>query len=191
MVVPSRDFPHRVPRSAARGASIRPRRRSTCPGRVVSLYFEDLAIGYRYGIDPPASAPIGFHRPSADQIVAFAECFDPRPQHVDPVAARDTTFGGLVASGAHVVALWTRLAFEALQASEPIAIEAGLGSELRLVAPVRPDDVLGLRVEIVGLRASASRPASGILTARHEMSNQRGDLVFENQAVSLVARRPT
>jgi acyl dehydratase len=154
------------------------------------LYFEDLSVGYTYGIEPPTSPPFDFHQVTAEQIISFAEAFDPRPQHTDPEAARETTFGGLIASGAHVIAVWTRLALEAQLASRPIAVIAGLGSELRLVKAVRPDDVLGLQIEVTDLRASKSRPTSGVLTARHRMSNQNGELVFDNRAVTLVSRRP-
>lgn len=120
--------------------------------------------------------------------MTFARTWDPRPQHTDPEAARATPFGGLIASGAHAFALWTRLALEAAAANEPIAIIAGLGSEFRLAAPIRPGDLFGLDVEITDKRQSRSRPDAGIVTASHAMSNQRGEVVFQNRAVSLVQR---
>lgn len=155
------------------------------------LFYEDLSIGYRYGIQAPNAAPYGFHQITAEQIVAFGRLWDPRPQHTDEDAARESSFGGLIASGAQAFAIWTRLAFEAGNASEPIAIIAGLGSEFRISAPIRPGDVLSLRVEITDLRVSRSRPETGILSALHEMTNQSSAKVFENRAISLVSRRPS
>lgn len=154
------------------------------------LFYEDLSIGYRYGIQAPDAAPDDFHRITAEQIVAFGQLWDPRPQHTDEQAARESPFGGLIASGAQAFAIWTRLAFEAGQASEPIAIIAGLGSDFRLHAPIRPGDVLSLSVEVTDLRASRSRPETGILCALHEMTSQTGQKVFTNRATSLVSRRP-
>lgn len=42
-------------------------------------------------------------------ITAFAAQFDPQPFHLDPVAAKTSVFGGLVASGWHTAALTMRL----------------------------------------------------------------------------------
>ncbi|MFK7895316.1 MAG: MaoC/PaaZ C-terminal domain-containing protein [Myxococcota bacterium] len=154
------------------------------------LYFEDLKIGYRYGLDAPAAPPYGPHQVTREQIIEFGEQWDPRPQHVDEAAARETTFGGLIASGAHAFALWTRFALETANKTERIAIIAGLGSDFRIAAPIRPDDVLSLQVEIVAKRESQSRPDSGIVTAEHALSNQSGVVVLTNRAVTLVSKRP-
>jgi acyl dehydratase len=45
----------------------------------------------------------------ADEIVAFANRFDPQTLHTDPEAAKSGPFGGLVASGWHTAGLMTRL----------------------------------------------------------------------------------
>jgi acyl dehydratase len=49
------------------------------------------------------------HRIDEDQIRAFAEQFDPQPFHLDAEAAKETFFGGLVASGWHTAAITMRL----------------------------------------------------------------------------------
>lgn len=154
-------------------------------------FYEDLSVGYRYELRAPDEPPYGSHQITAEQIIAFGQLWDPRPQHTDANAARESDFGGLIASGAQVFALWTRLAFEAGNASEPIAIIAGLGSDFRISAPVRPGDVLSLTVEVSDLRASRSRPKAGILCALHQMTSQTGQTVFTNRATSLVSRRPS
>ena len=154
------------------------------------LFFEDLTLGYRYGLPAPTDAPFGPHQVSREQIIAFGKLWDPRPQHVDEAAARETTFGGLIASGAHAFALWTRLALETANKTESIAIIAGLGSDFRIAAPIRPNDILSLEVEIVDKRESRSRPDSGIVTAEHALSNQAGIVVLINRAVTLVSKRP-
>lgn len=154
------------------------------------LYFEDLTVGYQYGLQAPNEAPFGLHQVTQEQIIEFGQVWDPRPQHIDEAAARETTFGGLIASGAHAFALWTRLALETAKKTESIAIIAGLGSDFRLKTAIRPDDILSLQVEIVDKRESRSRADSGIVTAEHTLTNQAGILVLTNRAVTLVSKRP-
>jgi acyl dehydratase len=45
----------------------------------------------------------------AAAIKAFAAQFDPQPFHLDEQAARESFFGGLVASGWHTAAITMRL----------------------------------------------------------------------------------
>src|SRR6516162_1161489 len=64
-------------------------------------YFEDYVEGdvHRFG-----TIAVG-----ADEIVAFANQFDPQTLHTDPEAAKSGPFGGLIASGWHTAGLMTRL----------------------------------------------------------------------------------
>ena len=59
----------------------------------MTLYFEDLPVGDRH--------EVGGYTVSEDEIVEFAEQFDPQPFHVDETAAEDSVFGESVASGPH------------------------------------------------------------------------------------------
>ena len=58
-----------------------------------------------------AAKPVrtGSHTFTAEEIIAFAREFDPQPFHVDPAAAEKSHFGGLIASGWHVVCVSMRL----------------------------------------------------------------------------------
>jgi len=44
-----------------------------------------------------------------DEMIAFAQRFDPQPFHTDPEAAKESIFGGLIASGWYTSALMMRL----------------------------------------------------------------------------------
>jgi acyl dehydratase len=48
-----------------------------------------------------------------DEIIAFAKRFDPQPFHVDEEAAKQTHFGGLIASGWHTCSLVMRMMCDA------------------------------------------------------------------------------
>ena len=51
---------------------------------------------------------------SREDIVRFAREWDPQPFHLDEQAARETHFGGLVASGWHTACLAMRIVVDGL-----------------------------------------------------------------------------
>ena len=63
-------------------------------------------------------------------------------------------------------------------------------SELRWLKPVRPGDVLSLRVSILKSTPSRSKPDRGAVTSLAELFNQRDEMVMSLTAVNLIARRP-
>jgi acyl dehydratase len=145
------------------------------------LYFEDLRVGHRY--------TSGRYSVSEAQILAFAREFDPQPLHLDPVAARESTLGGLSASGWHTAAITMRLT-----ADGPLQLAGGtvgLGAELRWHKPTRPGDVLHLESEIVELRLSRSNPDRGVVRVRMETRTEAGVLLQTLVATLLVPTRPT
>ena len=66
---------------------------------------EDLAVGQTFGAGPIEV--------TEDEVIAFAQKFDPQFFHTDPEAAKNSPFGGLIASGWHTAAITMRLIIEA------------------------------------------------------------------------------
>ncbi len=148
------------------------------PGAV--LYLEDLTVGQRYCT--------GHYALDADQIRTFAAQFDPQPFHLDEVAARDTLFGGLAASGWHTAALTMRLLVTSgLQLAWGLI---GVGAELSWPKPTRPGDVLHVDSEVLEITPSRSRPDRGMVRIRNETRNQRGEVVQVFVGAVIVPRRP-
>lgn len=144
------------------------------------LYFEDFAVGDRFVSDAITV--------TETQIVDFALHYDPHPFHIDVEAGHRHEFGTLFASGAHTLALGFRL----LGLSRVIAASAVAGAgidRLRWRKPVRPGDSLHLELEVVSVRASSSRPGTGILRLRHETVNQHGEIVLTHVCTHIVKRR--
>ena len=56
-------------------------------------------------------------------------------------------------------------------------------------APVFLGDTLRATSEVVELRASQSRPGAGLVTFRHELLNQRGEVVCRCLRTALLHRR--
>ncbi|MBJ6764781.1 MaoC family dehydratase [Myxococcaceae bacterium JPH2] len=144
-------------------------------------YFEDFEVG--------EVSECGPHVVTREEILAFAKQFDPQPFHVDDEAARQSIFGGIIASGWHTAAICHRLVVEGL-----LGKAASMGSpgvdELRWLKPVRPGDALSVRVELLEAIPSRSKPDRGSFKFRFTVSNQKGEVVMTEIANALFARRP-
>ena len=149
--------------------------------RVRPRWFEDYV--------PGAVHELGTITVDGDEMRRFAAQFDPQSYHVDPEAAAQTHFGGLIASGWHTGSMMMRLL-----AINYLAPESSLGSPgietLRWPRPVRPGDVLTVRVTVQGARRSQSRPDRGIVQSLIEVSNQNGEVVMTANPANLVLCRP-
>jgi acyl dehydratase len=144
-------------------------------------YFEDFKVG-----DVTEVGPVTV---SAEEIVDFASRFDPQPFHVDPEAAKSSSFGGLIASGWHTTALFMGMFVRGV-----LLDSASLGSpgveEIRWTAPVRPGDTLNGRITITDVQPSNTSPNRGTVFTTSEVFNQDGTLVMTLKARGFFARRP-
>lgn len=128
------------------------------------------------------------HLMTEERIIAFAREFDPQRFHVDPVAARDTIYGGLIASGWHSGSVLMRLLTTTLG---PASLGSPGCDKLRWPAPVRPGDELRLRVTVLAKTPSSSKPDRGILVYRNELFNQKGEVVMSLESTMLCRRDPS
>jgi acyl dehydratase len=144
------------------------------------LYLDDLHVGQRF-----ASRT---HLIDEEQIKAFARQFDPQPFHLDAEAAKETFFGGLVASGWHTASVTMRLL---VGGGIPLAGGLiGAGGEINWPKPTRPGSILRVESEIIDLKPSRSRPDRGMITIRSETLNQHDEIVQILTARLVVRRRP-
>ena len=125
---------------------------------------------------------------SEEEIVDFASRYDPKPFHVDPAAAKESPFGGLIASGWHTTALFMGMFVRAV-----LLDAASLGSpgveEVRWLAPVRPGDTLTGRSTVTDVQPSSTNPARGTVFTTNEVLNQDGTVVLRMNARGFFARR--
>ena len=147
----------------------------------VERYFEDYP--------PGAVFEGGGIAVTEAEIIEFARKYDPQTMHTDPAAAARGYFGGLIASGWHTAAMTMRLFADHFLL--PVSSLASPGiDELRWVRPVRPGDVLRLRVTITEARRSSSKPDQGIVHSTAEVLNQHGEVVMTLKPISLIRCRP-
>jgi acyl dehydratase len=143
-------------------------------------YLDDLSVGQKFGS--------GRRMLELDAIRAFAAEFDPQPFHLDEVAAQDTLFRGLAASGWHTAAVTMRLLVDSEFRPAGGVVGAGL-EELRWPRPARPGDELRLEIEVLDVRPSKSRPEQGIVKVRVTTLNQDGEALQVYVANVVVQRR--
>ena len=144
-------------------------------------YWEDYEVGRKY--------PLGSTSFTAEEIVEFAEKFDPQSFHVDAEAAKSSLFGGLCASGWHVAAKLMRI-FVDNYVDKRTALGSPGVDELRWLKPVRPGDTLTAWVECAGKVPSKSRPTMGVIHEHWTAVNQNGEVVMTSKGVNMVRRRP-
>jgi acyl dehydratase len=144
-------------------------------------YWEDIKVGDTGSLDACTVTEA--------EILAFARKYDPQPFHTDPDVARQSIFGGLIASGWHSCAIMMRMSVEQMQREEL----AGVGSpgidSCRWLKPVRPGDTLTVRTEILESWPSRSKPI-GFVRRRADMLNQHGEVVLSLTGVGMFRRRP-
>jgi acyl dehydratase len=122
------------------------------------------------------------------EIIEFARRYDPQVFHTDPVAARKTPYGGLVASGWHTAAMAMRLIVEH-HLSHVVSVGSPGVDEVRWLKPVRPGDELSVRVTVLEARRSESKSDRGVVRALMEVLNQDGAVVMSFKGVTILLCR--
>lgn len=136
---------------------------------------------------------LGSHRFTAEEIVRFAEKYDPQPFHLDAEAAKASILGGLCASGWHTAAACMRLNVEYRYARLREWVEAGnptprIGpspgfKNMRWRKPVHAGDTVTFTQTVTGKRVSEKRPGWGVLSFSTSGKDQDGVEVFSFDGV--------
>lgn len=147
---------------------------------MATLYFEDFTEGQviELGAIPTLTE---------DEIIAFARQWDPQPFHTDPAAARESIYGGLIASGWQTALMTMRLMVDKLL--NHTAAQGSPGVEnIRFQKPVRAGDRLTARYTVLVAEPSARRPTRGKILGRTELLDEAGDVVYSVDGWTLIER---
>jgi acyl dehydratase len=145
-------------------------------------YFEDYRPGAVFTGGPVAIGEA--------EIVEFARKYDPQAMHTDPEAAARGYFDGLIASGWHTAAVMMRLFVEHFLSPASSLASPGI-DEVRWLRPVRPGDLLTLRVTVIAAERSRSRPERGTVRSLVEVLNQQDQVVMSLKPISFIRCRPS
>ena len=148
---------------------------------MTDYYLEDFEPGRTY-TSPSRTV-------SEAEALDFAQRYDPQYFHLDPVAARNSVFGGLVLGGFQTAAMsWALVQQTRMFDASAIA---GIGvDELRWHRPVRPGDTLRCDFMLLDARASRTQTDRGIARFRYELKNQRDEPVLSLVIIQMLRRRP-
>ena len=122
------------------------------------------------------------------EVLAFGRRFDPQVFHTGPDAATATEYGGLIASGWHTASLMMRLYADHYLSHVATLVSPGV-DEVRWLLPVRPGDVLSIRVTVLEARRSRSKPDRGLVRSGVEVLNQRREAVMTMTGLNFIRRR--
>lgn len=145
------------------------------------IYFEDVVIGQKQ--------MFGNYSVTREEVLDFAQKYDPQTFHLSDEAAAKTHFGKISASGWHSCAMTMRMLVDNMHAHP----QAGLGSpgvdEIRWLKPVYPGDTLRCESIMVSKRRSKSRPEMGSMQGNLTVYNQNDEKVMTMKTIGLIRVR--
>ena len=143
-------------------------------------YWEDFKVGDRRAI--------GEIEVSAKMIKEFAIKYDPQPFHIDEEKAKDTVFGGLIASGWHTCSLVMKIMCDSY-----LLESSSLGSpgveKIKWIRPVTSNDKIKCYRNILNSRISKSNNKIGIVKFLFETFNQKDEIVMTFESFGMFGRR--
>ncbi|WP_240157856.1 MaoC family dehydratase [Pseudonocardia broussonetiae] len=146
------------------------------------MWFEDLTVG------TVVEAATRRTVTETDNVLFTTMTMNPQPLHLDAEFAAGTEFGRPLVNSMFTVALVVGLAVPELTLGTTIA---NLGfSAIEFPKPVFAGDTIRVVTEVLEARKSSSRPDAGIVTFRHDASNQRGEVVCRATRAAFMRCRP-
>ena len=142
-------------------------------------YFEDLSVGEKF--------QSRWYSVSQRELIDFSLEYDTQYFHVDPTSAKDSPFGGIIASGAYTFAVWNKLN---LEINGNIAWIAGMGFEnFTFPNPLRPEVNFKAESHLVQKRMSESDSRRGIVKHEYKVTTESGLTIFACLCPALVRTR--
>ena len=147
------------------------------------LYFEEFSVGQTF------THPIRRTVTEADNVFFTAMTHNPAQLHLDEEYAKGTEFGTRIVNSLFTLGLMIGMSVSDITTGTTIA---NLGmTEVKFPHPVFEGDTLHATTEVIGKRASKSRPGAGIVELLHRCFNQDDKLVAECRRSAFIRMRPT
>lgn len=123
-----------------------------------------------------------------DNLLFSTMTHNPQPLHLDLEAAKASEFGQILVNGTFTFALMVGLSVGDTTLG---TLVANLGyDKLVMPHPVFIGDTMRATSEVVDLRESRSRPSAGVVTFRHELINQRDQIVCQCLRMAMLKKKP-
>ncbi|CCA91391.1 MaoC family dehydratase [Novosphingobium sp. PP1Y] len=148
------------------------------PGR----YFDEWHVGDKLTHQPSRTVT------ETDNLMFSAMTHNMQPLHLDAELAKKSEFGRILVNSTFTFSLAIGLSVADTTVG---TLVANLGFD-KVVTP-KPTfigDTLTCTSEVIELRESKSRPGQGIVVFRHELTNQKGEVVLSCQRSTLLNSKP-
>ncbi len=146
-----------------------------------TIFLEDLHVGMEH--------KFGSKTMTKEEIIRFASEFDPQPFHIDEEAAKDSMFGGLVASGFHTTSVLMRMLVDEKLGKKTGSLGSPGVDNIRWLVPVRPNDTIRVESVITEVKSSRSKPDRGSVTTEYSVYNQRDEKVMTMTGYGMFLKR--
>ena len=144
-------------------------------------YFDEWTVGDRIAHEIRRTVT------ETDNLLFSVMTHNPQPLHIDAEAARASEFGQILVNGTFTFALMVGLSVGDTTLG---TLVANLGyDQLVMPKPVFIGDTMRATSEVVELRPSKSRPGAGVVVFRHELLNQRDEVVCRCLRSAMLHRR--
>ena len=145
-------------------------------------YFGEWTLGERITHQPSRTVT------ETDNLMFSAMTHNMQPLHLDAEYAQASEFGKILVNSTFTFSLAVGLSISDTTLGTLIA---NLGMDKMVTPkPVFIGDTLTCHTEIMELRELKSRPECGIVIFKHEMTNQRGEMVLSLLRTVLMKKRP-
>ncbi len=139
-------------------------------------------------VKPGMVLELGSHTFTRDEIVEFAQEFDPQRFHLSEEDASSALFGALCASGWHTIAVWMRhnvdnrneelIRLTGYDGQSPVFGASPGVRNIKWLRPVYVGDTITYRKEMLEKKVSKKREGWGMLINRSTAWNQDGKQVL-------------
>ena len=145
------------------------------------VYWEDFEIG--------EIKEFGNRRISEEEIIEFAEKYDPQRFHINKEMAEISIYKGIIASGWQTCSLVMRMMCDEYLLRSSSIGSPGLES-IKWYKPVRPGDTLRVRSTVLEKRTMESKQSIGLVRTFWECLNQRNEVVTTIDGWTMFLKRP-
>ena len=142
------------------------------------MYFEEFVLGSITNIEPVII--------NKEDMLSFANKYDPIPLHTNEEYAKSTIFGSLIAPGVmSFMSVWAKYLEIDLAGDELLA---GKSTKIEWFKPVFADDILTSTCTVSKLTKRNEK--NGIVELTFEALNQNGELVLTDVTEMIVKCKP-
>ncbi len=132
---------------------------------------------------------LGTYSVSEKEILEFGIKYDPQYFHTDPILAKQSNFGGLIACGWHTCSIMMRLMCEKFLVDTSSMGSPGVDN-LRWLLPLKPGDIIRGYWELLDKRELRSKEDLGILKASVWGINQDDQCIITMEPTLMLFKKP-